>query len=71
MKAADQLPLLARRDVRCPDDCRSLSGDCVAKVESCRVTSQIFRENTKREAIADSYRRNRVVEVACEFNVRR
>ena len=33
--------------------------------------SPIFRENTKREAIADSYRRNRVVEVACEFNVRR
>ena len=33
--------------------------------------SRIFRENTKQEAIADSYRRNRVVEVACEFNVRR
>ena len=33
--------------------------------------SRIFRENTKPEAIANSYRRNRVVEVACEFNVRR
>ena len=31
----------------------------------------IFRENTKREAIADSYNLNRVTEVACEFNVRR
>ena len=33
--------------------------------------SRIFRENTKREAIADSSRRNRIAEVACEFNVRR
>ena len=33
--------------------------------------SRIFGENTKREAIADSHRRNRIVEVACEFNVRR
>ena len=33
--------------------------------------TRIFRENTKREAIADSSRRNRVAEVACEFNVRR
>jgi hypothetical protein len=32
---------------------------------------RIFRENKKREAIADSYNRNRVTEVACEFNVRR
>jgi hypothetical protein len=32
---------------------------------------QIFRENTKRETIADSYNVNRVTEVACEFNVRR
>jgi hypothetical protein len=32
---------------------------------------RIFRENTKREAIADSYDLNRVAEVACEFNVRR
>jgi hypothetical protein len=31
----------------------------------------IFREITKREAIADSYNLNRVTEVACEFNVRR
>jgi hypothetical protein len=30
---------------------------------------RIFRENTKREAIADSF--NRVTEVACEFDVRR
>jgi hypothetical protein len=32
---------------------------------------RIFRENTKREAIADSYNLNRVTEVASEFNVRR
>src|ERR1700756_3970032 len=31
--------------------------------------SRIFRENTKQEAIADSYSRNRVIEVACQFNV--
>jgi hypothetical protein len=30
-----------------------------------------FGENTKREAITDSYNLNRVAEVACEFNVRR
>jgi len=32
---------------------------------------RIFRENTKREAIADSYNLNRIAEVAREFNVRR
>jgi hypothetical protein len=32
---------------------------------------RIFRENTKRETIADSYNLNRVTEVAYEFNVRR
>ena len=32
---------------------------------------RIFRENTKREAIADSHNLNRATEVACEFNVRR
>ena len=32
---------------------------------------RIFRENTKQEAITDSYNLNRIVEVACEFNVRR
>ena len=32
---------------------------------------RIFRENTKREAIADSYSLSRVTEVACEFDVRR
>jgi hypothetical protein len=31
----------------------------------------IFRENTKREAITDSYNLNRIVEVTSEFNVRR
>jgi hypothetical protein len=30
---------------------------------------QIFRENTKREAIADSYNLTRLTEVAYEFNV--
>jgi len=32
---------------------------------------RIFRENTKREAIADSYNLIRVTEVAYEFNTRR
>ena len=32
---------------------------------------RIFRENTKREAIANSYNLNRATEVAYEFNVRR
>jgi hypothetical protein len=32
---------------------------------------QIFRKNTKRKAIADSYNFYRVTEVAYEFNVRR
>jgi hypothetical protein len=32
---------------------------------------QIFRENTKREAIADSYNLIRVSEVTYEFNTRR
>jgi hypothetical protein len=45
----------------------ALPPDCVAKVESCRVTN--FSRKHEREAIADSYRRNRVGEVASEFNV--
>ena len=32
---------------------------------------RIFRENPKRESIADSYNLNRISEVACKFNVRR
>jgi hypothetical protein len=32
---------------------------------------RIFRENTKRKAITDSYNLNRIAEVACEFSVRR
>ena len=32
---------------------------------------RLFRENTKREVIADSYNLNRVTEVACEFYARR
>ena len=32
---------------------------------------RFFRENTKREVIADSYNLNRVTEVACEFYARR
>ncbi len=41
--------------------------DSVAKVESCRL--RICRENTKQEAIADSYNLSRVTEVASEFGV--
>jgi hypothetical protein len=37
---------------------------------SCVAGLQIFRENLKREAVADSYNRNRVGEVACEFNAK-
>jgi hypothetical protein len=32
---------------------------------------RIFRENTKREAITDSYDLNQIAEVVCEFNFRR
>ena len=32
---------------------------------------RIFRENPKRQALANSYDLNRITEVACEFNVRR
>lgn len=31
---------------------------------------RIFRKNTKREAIADSYTLYRVTEIVCEFNER-
>jgi hypothetical protein len=31
----------------------------------------IFRENTTRELVADSYTLSRVTEVACAFNVKR
>jgi hypothetical protein len=37
---------------------------------SCVAGLQIFRENLKREAVADSYNRNRVGEVASEFNAK-
>ena len=33
------------------------------------VWLQIYRENTKQEAIADSYNLSRVTEVACKFSV--
>jgi hypothetical protein len=32
---------------------------------------RIFRENSERKAITDSYDLNRIAEVACEFDVRR
>jgi hypothetical protein len=52
-------------------DGRSLAclvwADCVAKLESCRATN--FRENQKRDEVADSYNLNRATEVAYEFNV--
>jgi hypothetical protein len=43
----------------------------VALQKSKVAAPRIFRENTKRKAIVDSYSRNRVGEVAREFNVRR
>jgi hypothetical protein len=52
--------------------CKDMSEVEVIVLQKSKVAgSRIFRENTKREAIADLCRRNRVVEVACEFNVRR
>jgi hypothetical protein len=49
-----------------------MSGFGVIVLQKSKVAgSRIFRENTEREAIADSYRRNRVVEAAYESNVRR
>ncbi len=44
------------------------AADCVAKVESC--STRVFRENKRRESIADSYTLYRVAEVAGEFNAR-
>ena len=32
---------------------------------------QLFRKNTEREVIADSYNLNRITKVACEFVARR
>ena len=43
-----------------------------AGVQKSKVAGRlIFREITKREAIADSYSVTHISEVACEFNVRR
>ena len=52
---------------------------CGARVRKWQILLQkskvagprIFRENTKRKAITDSYNLNRIAEVACEFNVKR
>jgi hypothetical protein len=57
---------LTSRNVRYPS-----AYEAIVLQKSKVAGSRIFRENTKREAIADSYRRNSVVEVTCEFNVRR
>ena len=52
--------------------CRTMSAVPPIVLQKSKVAgSRFFRENTKQEAIADLYRRSRVVEVACEFNVRR
>ena len=41
-------------------------------LQKSKVAGQrFFRENTKREAIDNSYNLNRVTEVACEFCARR
>jgi hypothetical protein len=51
---------------------RVMSACAPIVLQKSKVAGQrIFRENTKRETIADSYNVNRVTEVACEFNVRR
>src|SRR5277367_3135033 len=48
------------------ESCRGLAGPIVLQ-KSNVAGLRIFRENTKREAIADSYNLNRVTEVVCEF----
>jgi hypothetical protein len=54
------------------DKVRPMSAFGVIVLQKSKVAGlRISRENTKREAIADSYNLNRVTEVACEFNVRR
>jgi hypothetical protein len=52
-------------------DFRNVGSGPIVLQKSKVAGSRIFGENTKRGAIADSHRRNRIVEVACEFNVRR
>jgi hypothetical protein len=54
-------------DKRPPDVCFGSTVLQKSKVAGLRI----FRENTKREAIAHSYNLNRVTAVACEFSVRR
>jgi hypothetical protein len=52
-------------------DFRNVGSGPIVLQKSKVAGSRIFGENTKREAIADSHRRNRIVEVARGFNVRR
>src|SRR3954468_15301233 len=54
--------------------CGSLAHDRFVPIvlQKSKIAGQrIFRENTRREAITDSYDFNGTTEVACEFNVRR
>ncbi len=65
-----QLDVSDRTFEKC-DDFRNLDaigGILFAKVERC--TPRIFRENKRRETIADSYTLNRVAEIAGEFDAR-
>jgi hypothetical protein len=50
---------------------QSVAFEGIVLQKSKAADLRIFRENTKRETIADSYNLNRVTEVAYEFNVRR
>jgi len=51
---------------------RRISASGVMVLQKSKVAGQrFFRENTKWEAIDDSYNLNRVTEVACEFCARR
>ena len=51
---------------------KRMSAFRVIVLQKSKVEGQrIFRKNTKRKAIADSYNLYRVTEVAYEFNVRR
>ena len=53
---------------------QSASDVCFVPIvlQKSKVAGQrFFRENTKQEAIDDSYNLNRVTEVACEFCARR
>jgi hypothetical protein len=68
-KAAGRCSRIANKS---PQGCAIVSALGGILLQKSKVAGpRIFRENTKRKAITDSYDLNRIAEVACEFNVRR